>query len=121
MVIDSMRASGVLDSVAVLDRDPSLWGQEILAVPVLGGDELLADLAVQGVTNFVVGLGGIGDNQPRRQLFELGLSHGLKPMNVVHPSAVCSPWVKLGAGTVVLPTAVINAGAILGDNVIVNS
>ncbi|MQF67080.1 acetyltransferase [SAR202 cluster bacterium AD-802-F09_MRT_200m] len=121
VLIDCMRACGILESVAILDRDPDLWGQEMLTVPVLGGDELLGELAAQGATNFLVGLGGTGDNRPRRQLFELGLSHGLAPMNVIHPSAVCSPWAKLGNGSVVLPKAVINAGALLGDNVIVNT
>ena len=121
VVIDSMQACGILESAAILDRDPSIWNQEILGVPVLGGDELLGQLAGQGVTSFVVGLGGVGDNRPRRRLFELGLARGLKPITVEHPSAVCSPWASIGAGTVVLPMAVVNAGVSLGDNVIINT
>lgn len=40
---------------------------------------------------------------------------------LVHPSAVVSPSVKLGKGSVVMPNAVINADAVIGEGVIVNS
>jgi len=121
VLIDSMRASGNSESIAILDRDPSTWGQEILGVPVLGGDELLDRLPGGDASHFVVGLGGVGDNQPRRRLFELGLAHGLTPVNVIHPSAVNSQWASIGAGTVIFPMAVVNAGVLLGDNVIINT
>jgi UDP-perosamine 4-acetyltransferase len=90
-------------------------------VPILGGDELLPHLARQGATHFVVGLGGVGDNQPRRQLFERGVDSGLVPLTVAHPSAICSPWAKIGDGSALYPAAVVNAGAVLGRNVIVNT
>lgn len=121
VLIDSLRASGVATPYAVLDRNRSLWGKELLGVPILGGDELLPELVSQGVTCFVVGVGAVGDNQPRRRLFELGVAHGLTPLTVCHPSAVCSPWARIGPGSVVFPLAVVNAGAILGVNVIVNT
>ena len=121
MLIDCMRGSGVATPHAVLDCDISLWGKEILGVPIQGGDELLPELAREGVTCFVVGLGGVGDNQPRRRLFELASSHGLRPLVVCHPSAVCSPWAKIGAGSVLFPGSIVNAGAVLGVNVIVNT
>lgn len=121
VVIDSLRASQIAMPYAVLDRDRSLWGKELLDVSIPGGDELLPDLVSQGVTCFVVGLGAVGDNQPRRRLFDLGLAHGLAPLTVQHPSAVCSQWAQVGSGSVLLPAAVVNAGATLGVNVIVNT
>lgn len=121
VVIDSLRAGGIDVSAGVLDPDVLLWGKDILGVPVLGGDELVPELVSRGATHFVVGMGGTGDNRPRRRLFELGLAYGLKPLTVIHPAATCSPWASLGPGTVVFPAAVINAGAILGANVIVNT
>ena len=88
---------------------------------MLGGDELLDQLPGDRASQFVVGLGGVGDNRPRRRLFELGLAHGLTPVSVVHPSAVNSQWATIGAGTVICPMAVVNAGALIGDNVIINT
>ncbi len=121
VVIESLQASGVATPYAVLDLDPSLWGKELLGVPILGGDDLLPDLVGRGITCFVVGLGGIGDNRPRCRLFELGIASGLTPITVCHPSVVQSPSAKIGAGSALFPNAVVNAGVVLGVNVIVNT
>ena len=121
VLIDSLQTTDMAESAGVLDQDETLWGTELLGVPVLGGDDLLPTLVTRGATHFVVGVGAVGDNQPRRRLFELGLTHGLKPLTVCHPTAVCSPWAKIGPGSALCPMAVINPGAIVGTNVIVNT
>lgn len=122
VLIDSLLSSGgVAEHYGVLDRDRSLWGKEVFGVRVLGGDELLPQLASQGTTHFVVGLGGVGVNRPRCRLFELGLKHGLTPLTVCHSSAIRSRWATVGDGSVIFPGAVVNAGAALGVNVIVNT
>lgn len=122
VLIDSLLSGGgVAEHYGVLDKDRSLWGKEVLGVRVLGGDELLPEQVRQGATHFVVGVGSVGDNGSRRRLFELGLTHGLMPVTVRHPSAICSQWAKVGEGSALFPGAIINAGAIIGVNVIVNS
>lgn len=121
VVIDAIRASACATPVAVLDADHALWGTDVLGVPVLGGDERLPQLAEQRVGHFVIGVGGIGDNQPRRQLFARAVAAGLRPLTVRHPSAVCSSWASVEHGCALLPGSVVNAGAHLGVNVIVNS
>ena len=85
VVIDALRASGAARPIAVLDVNRALWGTEVLGVSVLGGDEVLPRLVEQQVRHFVTGLGGVGDNQPRRRLFELAVSAGLHPLTVRHP------------------------------------
>lgn len=121
-MIDSLLSIGeVAQDYGILDRDRSLWGKEVLGVPVLGGDELLPQLASQGAIHFVVGLGGVSVNRPRRWLFELGLKHGLTPLTVCHSSAIRSQWATVGDGSVIFPGAVVNAGVVLGVNVIVNT
>jgi sugar O-acyltransferase (sialic acid O-acetyltransferase NeuD family) len=121
VLIDTMRLSRAAIPHAVLDANHSLWGTELLGVPILGGDDLLPQLASQGITHFVVGRGGVGDNRPRQQLFDMAVRHGLIPLSVCHPSAVCSSWAQVGAGSVLFPNAAVNAGAALGVNVIVNT
>ncbi|MBI4257079.1 acetyltransferase [Candidatus Uhrbacteria bacterium] len=122
VLIDSLHFSGAAILRGILDSNQSLWGKDLMGVPILGGDDLLPKLAKEGVTRFVVGVGGVGDSRIRRELFELGMAQSLTPLTAVcHPSAVCSPWARLGAGSVVFPAAVVNAGAILGMNVIVNT
>ena len=121
MIIESLQSAESSDFLGILDSNNSLWGEIVLGVPVLGGDELLSQLAQQGATHFVVGLGGIGDNRPRQRLFELGTTHGLTPITVRHSKAICSPSATVGAGSVLFPGSVVNAQADLGVNVIVNT
>ena len=115
VLIDSMFVGGYTAPCAVLDSNPALWGKDLFGVPILGGDDLLPGLVVQGTSHFVVGLGSAGDNRPRQRLFDL------LPFTVVHPAAIYSRWAILGPGAQVLPTSVVNAGARLGANVIVNT
>lgn len=63
----------------------------------------------------------IGNNQLRSELFSFTQNLGFNLVNILHPTAVVSPSVKLGNGTVVLATAVINADAIIGANCIINT
>jgi len=121
VLIDCLHASSTVRLHGVLDANRALWGQDLLGVPILGADDLLAEIEARGVNCFTVGLGGTGDNRPRERLFELGLSYGLESLTVVHPTAVCSRWSKVGPGSQLLPRCIINAGTELGVNVIVNS
>ena len=121
VLVDCIRESRLAEIEGVLDSDASIHGGRVLDAPILGGDELLGGLAADGVTHFVVGLGGVRDNRPRMRLFELGLRFGLAPLTVRHPSAVVSRWATVGPGCQLLPGSIVNAGASLGKNVIVNS
>lgn len=121
VVVDTILAAGSGEGFGILDTDSNLWGTDILGVPILGGDEMLRALVRRGASHFIVGLGGVGDNGPRRRLYELGLEHNLTPLALRHPSAVCSPFATIGTGSLLCPAAVVNAHATLGDNVIVNT
>ncbi len=121
VLIDSLRASRAGKLEGILDQDRHLWKQRMQGILILGDDTLLPDLKRRGVTHFVIGLGGVGDNRPRQRLFALARTHGLLPLTVVHPTAICSPAATIGAGSVVFPGAIINAGAVLGEHVIINT
>jgi sugar O-acyltransferase (sialic acid O-acetyltransferase NeuD family) len=121
VLIESLKAGNSPLSFTILDRDPSCWGQKVLDVPIRGPFSLLPQLVADGARFFLVGVGGVGDNGPRKDLFELGISHGLQPLAVRHPAAYCSQWANLGPGCQLLPGCIVNAGAELGRNVIVNS
>lgn len=121
VVIDALLEAGEVQPYAVLDSDPARCGKDLLGVPIRGNDGLLAELVREGVAYYIVGVGGVGDNRPRQRLFELGLSFGLTPFRVRHPSAVCSRWARIGPGSQLLAGSIVNVGANLGVNVIVNS
>jgi len=121
MIIDCLLTAGSVRICGILDRDKSRWGQSIFGIPILGSDEILGTAAARKMDHFVVGLGGPGDNRPRQKLFEAALACGLKPLTVIHPSVICSERAKVGSGSQLLPASVVNAGAELGANVIINT
>ncbi len=121
VLIDCLQSEGRAQVHGILDPDRSRWGQTTLDVPILGGDERLAGLIGEGVNCFAVGLGGTGDNRPRRRLFELAMSLGLRPLTIRHPMAIVSRRARIGEGAQLLPGSIVNAGAQIGVNAIVNS
>lgn len=121
VLIESIQLSTAAQLFGILEADSSRWGQQVLDVPILGGDEMLPELIRRGVNTFAVGLGGIGDNYPRQRLYEFGCSFELKPLTVIHPQAICSKWADIGAGAQIFPGAIVNAGVRIGRNVIINS
>lgn len=121
VVIDALRVSGLGHPEAVVDAAPERRGQRVDGVEVVGGDEELSGLRERGITHFVMGLGGAGNNQPRRRLFEAALSRGFQPLTLIHPAAIISATAALADGVQVLARAVVNPGATLGTNVIVNT
>ena len=121
MLLDCLALKGGAAVVGVLVPDEAMWGMTFGGVAVLGGDDLMPDLLRRGVTHFVVGLGGAGNNRPRQRLFDLAVRTGLLPLSVTHPTSIVSPRAVLGAGCQLLPGSIVNAGARLGANVIVNT
>lgn len=108
--------------VGILDKEVSLHGTTFMGAIVLGGDEVLEQIAREKPgARFAVGLGAVGDCEPRRRLFDRALSLGLSPQTLVHPSAIISKFAQVAEGAQLLPSCVVNAGAKIGSNTIINS
>lgn len=121
MLLDIIAAMPGVSVHGILDGDRAKWGGDLSGFPILGGDDLLDGLAMQGVTHFAVGLGSVRDCSPRRRLFDRGCAAGLKPLTLVHPSCILSQRAAVGEGSQLLPGSIVNASAFIGRNVIVNS
>lgn len=121
VVIESLRLTGIAIAFAILDVDENLWGTEVLNVPVIGGDDKLPELAASGLTYFTVGVGAIDNTAPRRRMYDLGLSHSLVPLTIVHPSALVAKSATIGAGCQVMAGAIINPGTKIGAGAIINT
>lgn len=121
VLIDSLRQSGDLRSIAVLDADTSLHGNSFFDLPILGGDDLLGQLVQNGTRYFIIGFAGTKDHEPRKRAYENACALGLHPLSVRHPSAIISPHATIGLGSQVMAGAIVNASARLGANVILNT
>ena len=64
---------------------------------------------------------GIGNNNIRKKLFERVIKDGFTIETLIHPSAVISPNVSIGKGTVIMPHVVINTKSQIGNAVILNT
>ena len=87
---------------------------------MLGGDEVLKELSASEV-QLVNGIGSIGPTHVARRRLSARQGGGLHFAQVVHPSAVVSRSATLGEGVQVMAGCVIQTGADIGANSIVNT
>jgi len=99
---------------------PDEVGSSVLGYPVLGTDADLADLLVD-FAHALVSVGQIQTPEPRMRIFERLEQCGYTLPVIVSPKAYVSAHATLGAGTIVMHGAIVNAGAKVGRNCIVNS
>lgn len=121
VVLDALLAARTHDIIGVLDADPARKGERLLGVEILGGDDLLANLVLQGLHYCAIGIGGNRSNALRRRIYESARAAGASPALVIHPSARVSPWANLGEGSFVACGAQVLPGTSVGVNVIINS
>jgi UDP-perosamine 4-acetyltransferase len=119
--LDALQIRAAEFEFVILDADHARHRKNLLGVPILGDDLMLPELKRRGVTVFIVGIGGTGNTRPRQQLFETALTAGLAPLSVQHPTAICSSATKLGDGVQLLAGCIVNIGASLGVNTIINT
>ena len=117
VVADAARMAGI--SVAgFLDDNESRRGEPFFQSTVLGGAGILADLFAEGARFIHV---AIGDCAARLRLADVAVVHGFLLETVVHSRAIVAADVALGAGTFVAGGAIVNPGARIGCNVILNT
>lgn len=112
VIADIIRASG--DSVAGYYDDFVPKGTKIQSAEVLGTIDDISDKS--GDEEYIL---AIGSNTLRKQIAErLGY---LPFYTAIHPSACIGSGVSIGAGSCVMPFAVLNAGAKAGRHCILNT
>ncbi|MFH1772691.1 MAG: acetyltransferase [Candidatus Omnitrophota bacterium] len=95
-----------------IDDNKSLQGKKINGYRVLGRTSDLNKFSGYG---FVVAIGL--NIKARRSLFEKAKKAGLKPVNIIHKSAVIDKTAEISKGAIILPNCVVGAFARLSDNV----
>jgi sugar O-acyltransferase (sialic acid O-acetyltransferase NeuD family) len=118
--IDVIEMEGRFVVDGVVDRPDSTDKTPMLGYPVLGTDDDLSNLRKQ-YDFALVTVGQIKTPTARIQLFERLRTLGFEMPVIQSPRAYVSRHAKVGAGTIVMHDALINAGASVGENCIINS
>lgn len=106
--------------IGFTDPDQALWGQVVDGIPVIGGDHEILKKDCSEIF-LAIGLGGTGDNKPRKRLFEEFFFKGYSFPVLIHPSSFVSGNVVLGSGSLVMAGALLQTGCRVGKNVIINT
>lgn len=95
-------------------------GEKVLGYEILGTEDYIKNLAQKGINKGVI---AIGDNWNRFLMQEKikKISPDFEFISVIHPLTTISPSVKIGKGTVILASVIINAEAEVGDFCILNT
>ncbi|MFN7960747.1 MAG: acetyltransferase [Thermoanaerobaculia bacterium] len=118
-VVAEAAAAAGLAPAGWADDDPDRRGSRVDGLEVLAcGTAEAAEIALEAGWSVVV---AVGDNRARRRVMLELAALGAQLATVVHPRATISPTARLGEGSVALAGVVINAGAQVGSNVILNT
>ncbi len=88
--------------------------------PILGGDEFILRNKPQHVL-LANGVGSTGNIQRRKAVFEKFSIEGFEFVNVIHPTATISPRSEIGSCTQVMAGSIVQTGARISRNCIVNT
>lgn len=111
-----MAESGIdIAPVAFLDDNPTLKGQEILGILVLGEMAVLPTISHEAV------IIAIGSNPVRQRLYQTLKVDGEQFVIARHPTAVIASDVHIGPGCMICANVVVNTGSVIGANVILNT
>jgi UDP-perosamine 4-acetyltransferase len=114
-----------LQSVSVLgmtDSDQGRWNKSVMGVTVLGDDDAVLQHSPRSI-RLIIGIGSVSKSGilRRKQLYEKFKSRGYSFASVVHPSAVVSRDASLEEGVQLMAGTVVQTGARIKANSIVNT
>lgn len=119
VLIDTLLKNAV-QVVGATDLNAKLFGSSIFGVQIIGDDSILQNYPPTEV-QLVNGLGLVSSAKNRRQLFEKYKEIGYSFVSVIHSSVILGIEVVLGEGVQIMAGAVIQPGAQVGANSIVNT
>lgn len=120
-VLEMAQAIGAFRIAGIIDDNKALAGTSVLGVPVLGGSEILPELAAQGLHLAANGVGGIINIGVRIRLFELLASHGFSFPILRHPRATVEASARIADGVQIFANAYVGSESILHERCMINT
>lgn len=119
VVADALLAAGER-VLGFTDTDSRRHGLQLCGLPVLGDDSVLGSFA-SGDVQLANGIGGTRAEALRSVVQAALEARGWQFTTVQHPSAVVSPFARVGPGAQMLARSVVQPGAEVGAGCIVNT
>jgi UDP-perosamine 4-acetyltransferase len=119
VLLDALELAGA-KVIGLLDADASLAGHKVMGYAVLGGDEVLQRHA-PGSVELVNAIGSVDSMRLRKSVYDKLRAAGHVFVGVFHPRATLSRHAVAAGGVQLMAGAVIQAGARLGEDTIVNT
>ena len=117
--IDVIEQEGKYCIEGIIDSKEKI-GEAVLNYQVIAGDDSLAHYIKKGFT-FLVTVGQIKTCNVRKRLFIELKNRNAALATIISPLARVSQYAQIGVGTIVMHGVVINAGALIEENVILNT
>lgn len=94
--------------------------ENVFGISYIGTDEEIFRFNPNEI-QLVLGIGSVKVSNIRRNLFHLFTHKQYGFLNVIHPSAILSPSVRLGQGVQIMAGAIVQTNTRIDDNTIVNT
>jgi len=117
--IDVIEQQGKYQIAGIVDLQGKLH-QKILGYEIIATDDDLPRL-VNEYENFLITLGHIKSPEKRIRIFQTLKELRAKLPVIISPLAYISKHAEIGDGTIIMHHALINAGAKIGSNCIINT
>lgn len=120
IAIDILKVSHAYDVHGIVDmKYPGL--QEVMGIPVIGGDQQLKGLYDSGYHKIFNGVGTNVGRYWRKEPYERLKAYGFEFPNIIHPRAILEPSVSLGEGNLICAGAIIGTGVQIGNDCVINA
>lgn len=117
--IDVIEQEGRFEIKGIVDQEENI-GKKVLGYDIIACDHDLKELA-KSYDYFFITIGQLKSSKVRVKLFQLIKSLNKELPVIISPRAYVSPHTTLGEGTIVMHGTIINAGAKIGCNSILNT
>jgi sugar O-acyltransferase (sialic acid O-acetyltransferase NeuD family) len=102
--------------IGFIDENPAMKGKELNGYPVLGSFDWFSS----NDKNSIRVICGIGNPVTRRKVVRKALDIGLQFCNIIHPTAVLTPFVSIGTGVIITAGCIFTNRIKVGDHVHIN-
>jgi UDP-perosamine 4-acetyltransferase len=119
VVIDTLKKCD-MKILGAVDTNSSRHGTNILGIPVLGTDDIVATHKPDSIL-LANGVGSTSDTALRQKIFKRFKEQGYTFTTLIHPTAIIAEDVKISEGSQVMAGTVLQPGIRMGVNCIINT